>query len=619
MKDEKKALVRARSGGRPAERQETSLDPEVMGQSAPDKHPELGDLVVEHLERIGVEYIFGVPGGAIEPLYNAMARSARRGGLRPIVARHETGAAFMADGYTRETGKLGVCCSTTGPGATNLITGVASAFSDNIPMLVITAQTALPLFGKRALQESSCTAVNTVAMFQSCTRFSSLVSHRAQLEGKLMSAIMAAQGPPAGPVHLSIPMDVLSSPRRQRPGEPRPRLDALLRRHETTNLQALDLLLEEVENARHIVLILGDDCGEAISHIIDFAEMVQAPIVSGPTGKRWVNHTHPLYRGVLGYAGHASAQEVVKNEEVDLILAVGTRLGEMVLDSWERDRAFQEKLIQIDTTAEYFTRSPMARLHVCGTLSAIFRTLNTRLHKWQRQGIWPIKKGTGRFECLPAVGISRLQTYPSPQIVLNEPDKCLSEAIPLKPQRLMRELSLRLPLDTRLIVDAGNSWAWATHYLHPRSCGLYRVGMGFGAMSWAIGTAVGTALGCPGHPVVALTGDGSYLMSGQEVTVAVTEKLPVVFVVLNDRSLGMVKHGQRLGGGEQVAYELPPVDFALVARAMGAQGHVIRTPEELRSLDFAAICRREGPTVLDVHIDGEEVPPMGTRMKNLRR
>src|SRR3990172_4533678 len=115
------------------------------------------DLLVSYLEQIGVEYIFGVPGGAIEPLYNAMARSSRRGGLRPIVARHETGAAFMADGYARETGKLGVCCATTGPGATNLLTGVASAYADNIPMLAITAQTALSTFGKGAVQESGDT------------------------------------------------------------------------------------------------------------------------------------------------------------------------------------------------------------------------------------------------------------------------------------------------------------------------------------------------------------------------------------------------------------------------------------------------------------------------------
>ena len=127
---------------------------------------ELGDLLVAYFEQLNIDYVFGIPGGAIEPLYNALARSRRRGGPRPIVPRHETGAIFMADGYYRQTGKLGVCCATTGPGATNLITGAASAYENHIPILIITAQTALANFGRGAFQESSCTGINTVGMFQ---------------------------------------------------------------------------------------------------------------------------------------------------------------------------------------------------------------------------------------------------------------------------------------------------------------------------------------------------------------------------------------------------------------------------------------------------------------------
>src|SRR5574340_1468484 len=140
------------------------------------------DLLVAYLEQIGIEYVFGVPGGAIEPLYNALARSARRGGPRPVVARHETGAAFMADGYARETGKIGVCCATSGPGATNLITGVACAYENEIPMLVITGQPSLHLLGRGALQESSGAGIDTVAMFRICTRYSALISHPDQIE-----------------------------------------------------------------------------------------------------------------------------------------------------------------------------------------------------------------------------------------------------------------------------------------------------------------------------------------------------------------------------------------------------------------------------------------------------
>ncbi len=590
---------------------ESKQNPTLV-ESCHKKPNELADLLVEHLEQLGVEYIFGVPGGAIEPLYDAMARSSRRGGIRPIVARHEAGAAFMADGYARETGKLGVCCSTTGPGATNLITGVASAYVDNVPMLVITAQTALHLFGKQTLQESSCTAVNTVAMFQHCTRFSSLVSHRGQLESKLVSAIAATQGIPAGPAHLSIPMDVLCAPRRKRAAATYSRLASLLNKPALIDAGALRDLCEEVNEAKRIVLLLGDSCGSAIKEIMEFAELIQAPIISGPSGKRWVNHQHPLYRGVLGYAGHSSARNTLEDDRNDLIIAVGTRFGEMMFKDWEEDEKLNSKLIHIDENLEHFSHSPLAKLHVCGAVDNIFEVLiNSQEHKTDRSVISlaaPTEKSA-----------KKQKTFHAQQIKLNDPDACTSDAVPIKPQRLMAELSARLPENTRVFADAGNSWAWATHYLHLRSSGLYRIGMGFGAMAWAIGASVGGALGADGAPTVCITGDGSFLMSGQELTVAVAEKLPMVFIILHDSALGMVMHGQRLGGAEEVAYELPEVDFAAVARAVGAQAHTIRTIEELTAIDFEEICKREGPTLLDVHIDPEESPPMGSRMKTLGR
>jgi len=158
---------------------ETEETPLII--SPAEDETQVADLIVSYLEQMGIEYVFGVPGGAIEPLYNALARSSRRGGPRPIVARHEAGAAFMADGYARETGKIGVCCATSGPGATNLITGVACAFDNGIPMLVITGQPSLPSFGKRALQESACTGINTLGMFRHCTRYNSLISHPEQI------------------------------------------------------------------------------------------------------------------------------------------------------------------------------------------------------------------------------------------------------------------------------------------------------------------------------------------------------------------------------------------------------------------------------------------------------
>ena len=171
--------------------QETALtaSPQRVVQTA---GYEVADMIVAYLESIGVDFAFGIPGGAVEPLYNAFARSERRGGLRSVVARHENGAAFMADGYARATGKIGVCVATSGPGATNLITGVSCAYDNCIPMLVITGQPALPSFGRRSFQESGCTGINVVGMFRHCTGYNSLVSHSDQMETKLANALMRA-------------------------------------------------------------------------------------------------------------------------------------------------------------------------------------------------------------------------------------------------------------------------------------------------------------------------------------------------------------------------------------------------------------------------------------------
>jgi len=206
--------------------------------------------------------------------------------------------------------------------------------------------------------------------------------------------------------------------------------------------------------------------------------------------------------------------------------------------------------------------------------------------------------------------------------VNDDPFKPASIHAPIKPQYLMRELGWRSPPDTRFLTDSGNSTTWAIHYLgmydhQPSAGGWMRVTMNFAPMGWAIGGAVGTALANRDVPVICITGDGSLLMNGQEMTVAMAEKLTVLFVILNDAALGMVKHGQRLAGAEEIAFELPEVDYRLMAEAMGIPGHVIRTAQDFENLDLDAILRRRGPTVLDVRVDKEEAPPMELRLRTL--
>jgi len=591
----------------------------------------MADLLVGYLEQIGVEYIFGVPGGAIEPLYNAMARSSRCGGLRPIVARHEAGAAFMADGYARETGKLGVCCTTTGPGATNLITGVASAYADNVPLLAITAQTPLTTFGKGAFQESSGTGINTVGMFEYCTRYNSLVSHAEQFEGQLISAIMTAWQFPRGPAHLSIPLDILRTD--VATSVPTFRLDRLIKQEFMFDAEAIDELCGCILAAKKVVFLIGSGCNEAIGSILSFARLINAALVTTPTGKGLVSSYHPLFKGVFGFAGHRSAQQLLTDPSVDLVLAIGTGLSEWDSMAWDKQALMNERLVHIDSDARHLTRSPMARMHIYGRIDKLFELLSSTYADKKNSNLVPLpalqsndsykgknRRSTGNGEQPNADDLMR-------RFSLEDERKYLDDSTPIKPQRLMHDLSKRFPMNTRFMVDTGNSFAWATHYLHPRdrrvagsrpaSGGMVRTSMGFSAMGWAIGGAVGTALGCPTMPVVCITGDGSFLMNGQELSVAVSEQLTVIFIILNDAALGMVKHGQRLTGAEQIGFELPAVDFCMMARAQGAQAYSIRSPHDLNALDIEAICAYKGPTLLDVYIDPEEVPPMGVRIKAL--
>lgn len=581
---------------------------------------QIADLIVAYLEQIGVEYVFGIPGGAIEPFYNALARSERRGGVRSIVARHETDAAFMADGYARNSGKLGVCCATTGPGATNLITGVASAYENRTPMLVITAQTALASFGRGALQESSCTAVNIVGMFEYCTQYNTLVSHADQLERKLAAAVMAAFQAPQGPSHISIPLDILKQPILDQ--TPAFDLKGLILTHKPIDHESVSVLVKELKNAKDIVFVIGDGVRDAIGNILNIALALNAKLVTTPHGKGFISPYHPLFYGVVGFAGHISAKNVLRDKSVDTIVAIGTALTESATDGWDAELILNRRLIHVDAFEGNFTRSPMARLHVCGHLGAlfeeVFKALDVHVGETESKTDSPgIESGTNIFDLNNVVD----------QVIFNDPLKLEADTVPIKPQRLMKDLPKYFPPNTHYLADSGSSLAWAIHYLHPydrrisgkresNGC-MFWSGLEFASMGWAIGAAIGAAFARPGVPVVCLTGDGSLLMAGQEITVAIQYKLPVIFVVLNDSALGMVKHGQQIANAERIGYELPRIDLAAMARSLGAEGIVISSPYEMCELNFKFICSRKGPTLLDVRVDSEEVPPISSRLKIL--
>jgi len=567
----------------------------------------LADLLLIYLEMLGVEYIFGVPGGAIEPLYNSLARGGGidQGKPTAVIARHEAGAAFMADGYARTTGKIGVCCATTGPGATNLITGVSSAYENHIPLLVITAQTASKGFGHGAFQESSDTGINIVGMMQYCTAYNSLVSHPEQFEYKLTTALAIAHAQKR-PVHLSIPSDIFNCA----PVVPaRANLKSILRARYSCDARETEELSAALSDSHKCVFVIGRDCREAMPNIMAVAERMGAALVTTPDAKFLVDPYHRSYRGVIGFASHVSAEEALRDTAVDTVLVLGATLSEWCGGPLI-GKLVQEKLLLVQESSIYLSRFPNARMHVQGNIKAVFEILAVSI---------PARQVHEKI----ADEAVKLPFKPCTYTHSDGWTKAL-----VKPQWLMTQLPISFPPETQFLADTGNSTAWAVHYLHAdhrrtehgtlnSASNFLHVTIEFAAMGWAIGASVGMALAHTRQPVVCITGDGSCLMNGQEMTVAQEYCLPMVFIILNDGYLGMVKHGQRLAGAESIGTRLPAVDFARLAAAMGIEGHTISCPEDWHRLNLKKTWKRTAPIVLNVLVDPEEVPPIGVRIQAL--
>jgi acetolactate synthase-1/2/3 large subunit len=578
---------------------------EELEFEAKDTNLEVGELIVRHLEQLEVEYVFGVPGGAVEPFFNAMAKSQRQGLLLPVAARHETSAAYMAQGYARQTGKLGVCVATTGPGACNLVTGVASAYLDEVPLLVITGLNTPLTNARAAFQDSSMGGVDTVALFNACTRYNALVSRAEQLERELYAALSIAYAEQKGPVHLAIPVDILSADSKQlAPTVRMPMLGELSHPLDFGRCHALQSLIAQ---STHYVLVIGESCFEAIDEIIRFAETRNVLFVCLPAAKGFIDPGHPLFRGVFGFAGHFHARETLLDTELDFILVLGSALSEWDTAKWD-EVIFNERLIHIDPVLAHHTYTPMAKMHIRCDIKALFHFLNTD----QENKIIDLASGDGT-ELLDAQKRKALQPrYP----------QCDAKKQKIHPGELMQVLGKIVPHNSRFFIDAGNSMSWGLHYLNPifdetrRDPCWFHISMRFAAMGWGIGNAIGAAMGNRNALTFCVTGDGSYLMNGQEITVAIEQRLPVIFIILNDSQLGMVKHGQRMANAESVSNQLPPIDFAANAIAMGALGIRCENISDLLNIDFDNIVKRTMPTLIDVIIDGECEPPMHFEMHN---
>jgi acetolactate synthase-1/2/3 large subunit len=543
----------------------------------------LADHLVGELAALGLTTYFGVPGGAIEPLFNALARRQREGDVRLVPMRSEAGAGFAADGYYRETGRMAACTATTGPGVSNLLTATMAAHADRIPFLLITPQAVQGKQGRGALQDSSQDGYDMPRIFESCTRYSSTVTHPNQLPHKLARALAAATRAPCGPVHLSIPSDVLGG---GTPVDGRLPAQTRVRAPEAVDHGAVEALLEDLLTAHAPVLYIGDDAGPEAHRVCEVAGDLGARVISSPAGKRWVGHQEPSYAGVLGFSGHAAAGEAVRR--ADLVVAFGATFDELSTNAWT---AFPEVPIRsVDRHTSHAHRLPTV-IPILADPGYVIRRI---------------------LDCVPEISARvRARTVPPPMLVHN------SSTGAVHPADLMRWLGASLPSDVVVHVDAGNGFSWSTRHLARSKPDTYRVAMGLSTMSWAIGATIGAAVGRR-RRTVCVAGDGSMLMSSLELTVAVEQNLPVTYIVLNDSSYGMVRHGQRLGGAEPIAHSITPVRFDQLALACGASAVSVETfadldrvPREFLSGDTNGCC------VIDVRIDPDAVPPIGDRVTGL--
>lgn len=574
----------------------------ATGNGVQRKRMRAAEFIIRYLERLGVKQIFGVSGGTISPLYNAMAES----DIRDVLTKHEAGAAFMADGYARVSGKLGVCMATAGPGATNLITGVTSAFADSIPMLVMTGQVSTEYFGRGASQESSPEGADIVQMFKHVTRYSGLAFKASKVPELLRKALTHALHGRKGPVHLSLPADVL---RDEIDGVPElerrlPSPSAVFDRDAIRN--AATWLLR----AKHPAMLIGHGCvlANACQEARRLAELFRIPVATTPKAKGALPEDHVLSLGCFGFSGSPLADGYMLSGKVDVLLAVGTSFNEWATQGWKKEMTPTQALLQIDIDPREIGKNYPAAVPLVGDAKTVLVEL---LYEIQRQRSWIVPQGNGHFEELAELR-ERLG-------MMKKPEMMKSEALPLKPQRLMADLRSSLPPDALVFVDGGANRSWATHYFRALAPQTFFSATGMASMGYGVAAAVGAKFAAPDQIVVSIVGDGGFLMNGMEVATAVAYHKPVIWVVMNDGRYGMIYHGRRILGYPTISSEYPMCDVAKVAEGLGARGIRIFEPGEIHPGLIREIVDGGVPTVLDVRIDPEEVPVIAERVSSLKR
>ena len=540
--------------------------------------------VVHALRAQGVETVFGYPGGAIMPIYDALYD----GGVEHLLCRHEQGAAMAAIGYARATGKTGVCMATSGPGATNLITGLADALLDSVPVVAITGQVASPFIGTDAFQE-----VDVLGLSLACTKHSFLVQSLEELPGVMAEAFRIASSGRPGPVLVDIPKDIQVAL-----GELEPHVSTV-ESDDAFPHAAVEEARRMLAQAAQPMLYVGGGVGmaQAVPALREFIAVTQMPATCTLKGLGAVDADYPYYLGMLGMHGTKAANLAV--QECDLLIAVGARFDDRVTGKLNTF-APNAKVIHMDIDPAEMNKLRQAHVALQGDL-------NTLLPAFQQ----PLNSGEWR-QHTAEMRAEHAWRYDHPGEAIYAP-------------LLLKQLSDRKPADSVVTTDVGQHQMWSAQHMTYTRPENFITSSGLGTMGFGLPAAVGAQVARPNDTVICISGDGSFMMNVQELGTVKRKQLPLKIVLLDNQRLGMVRQWQQLFFEERYSETTltDNPDFLTLASAFGIPGqHITRKDQVEAALD--TMLSSEGPYLLHVSIDELEnvwplVPPGASNSQMLEK
>ena len=534
------------------------------------------EIVIECLKEQGVDTVFGYPGGAILNVYDELYK--HRDEIRHILTSHEQGAAHAADGYARATGKVGVCLATSGPGATNLVTGIATAYMDSIPVVAITCNVGVPLLGKDSFQE-----IDIAGVTMPITKYSFIVKDVNQLADTIRKVFRIAKMGRPGPVLIDIPKDVTAKKaeyEKENPG---------VYNREFTHIDEKEIAaaaeMIRVSEKPFIFVGGGAVLSEASKELKEFVEKMDAPVTDSLMGKGAFPGIDPRYTGMLGMHGTKASNYGVS--ECDLLVVVGARFSDRVTGNTSTF-AKNAKILQIDIDPAEMNKNIIIDQGVVGDIKAVLRKLNEVLPQ-QDHTEW----------------MKKIQDYKE-KYPLKYHDGVLTGPF------VVEEIYRQTKGDAIITTEVGQHQMWAAQYFKYTKPRTLLTSGGLGTMGYGLGAAIGAKTGCPDKTVINVAGDGCFRMNMNELATAVRHEVPVIEVVINNHVLGMVRQWQDLFYDERYSATVlrDAVDYVKLAEAMGAEGMRATTQEEFREA-FAKALASGRPVLIDCMIDcDDKVWPM---------